>query len=312
MGVPGAIQVTLQAPSQDAMVNSWSLPAFVVSMRSASVMMGINIDGPGGAGGDLVIIRSRIADALGIQNGDEVDFFVNEIRETWRLRVRIRDDITSDILIHDLFTLKLAKSYDSGSYGSGEEVTLKSGTVLRNPSQEMWAGMKIVEKKGSAQLYFDGASRNNPHGPCGYGFHIGTDGANKCNLIQGSGYAGMERSSNEMEYEGLIEGLIWATRLDLKRLTIVGDSELIINQLTGEYAVNNDRLRALYDTVQDLLAKASDLEVTYQHIPRGSNQIADSLANQAIAARVNVTTCNWRNINALMAVDMSRYELGSY
>ncbi|KAL7530207.1 hypothetical protein ACHAXR_003362 [Thalassiosira sp. AJA248-18] len=165
--------------------------------------------------------------------------------------------------------------------------------------------MRLATTKGSAQLYFDGASRNNPQGPCGYGFHIGTDGANKSNLIQGSGYAGMKKSSNEMEYEGLIEGLIWATRLDLERLAIFGDSELIINQLTGEYAVINERLMALYEKVQALLAKNSDLVVTFRHIPRESNQIADSLANQAIATRVNVTTCNWSNINSLMATSWS-------
>mmetsp|Transcript_41393 Transcript_41393/g.86884 ORF Transcript_41393/g.86884 Transcript_41393/m.86884 type:complete len:169 (-) Transcript_41393:6-512(-) len=166
----------------------------------------------------------------------------------------------------------------------------------------MWAGMSAIQYKGSAKLYFDGASRNNPHGPCGYGFHIETDDSNKEPLVQGSGYSGMKKSSNQMEYEGLIEGLVWATRLRLTRLTVAGDSQLIIKQLTGEYSIKNHRLKALRKKVQDLLSRSDELEVNYQHIPREENEIADRLANKAIGARENVTKCNWPNINKLMAV----------
>jgi len=301
MGVPAALQVTLQAQSQDATVRNWSLPAFLVVVRSPSVMFGAGGNG-GGTGEDLVIIRSRIADALGIQNGDTVDFFVNEIGETWRLKVKIGDNICSDVLIHDLFDLGLATSFKMSS--SGSTLTLTSGKVLPQPSQEMWAGAKIIEIKGSAKLYFDGASRNNPHGPCGYGSHIErTDDASNDMLVQVSGYSGMEKSSNQMEYEGLLEGLVWATRLDLKSLTIVGDSQLIIKQLTGEYSIKNHRLKALRGKVQQLLSRSQDMEVSYLHVPRKENQIADSLANQAIETRANVTTCNWANINRLMKVD---------
>lgn len=137
-------------------------------------------------------------------------------------------------------------------------------------------GLRVVEKKGSAKLYFDGASQNNPQG--------------------------MDSASKELT-EGLIEGLVWATRLDLTNLTVVGDSELIIKQLTGEYSIRNHPLIELHGKVQDLLRPHDDLVVTYQHIPREENHIADSLANQAIATRVNVTTCNWTNINRLMSVD---------
>lgn len=299
MGVPGAIQVTLRGSSQDATVASWSLPAFIVPIKSVSVVMAMGDD-------DLVFIRRRVANALNIQDNDTVDFLINDISETWRLKVKVREDriLTSDILIHDLISLGLADSVQSGTSAI---VTLTSGTLLRIPEQEMWAGMRVIEKKGGAILYFDGASRNNPHGPCGCGFHIVTDCTNnKLDLVQGSRFSGMDQSSNQMEYEGLIEGLVWALRLDLKRLSIVGDSELIIKQLTGEYAINNPQLVVLYEKVQELLSRHADLEVSYQHIPREENRVADSLANQAIATRSNVTACNWSNINQLMRVDMNR------
>ena len=78
---------------------------------------------------------------------------------------------------------------------------------------------------------------------------------------------------------------------------------LFHKQLTGEYSIRNHPLIELHGKVQDLLRPHDDLVVTYQHIPREENHIADSLANQAIATRVNVTTCNWTNINRLMSVD---------
>lgn len=49
-----------------------------------------------------------------------------------------------------------------------------------------------------------------------------------------------------MEYEGGKASLAWVTRLDLKKLTIVGDSELVTKQLTGEYSIKNQRLKKLH------------------------------------------------------------------
>ena len=301
MGVCGTPQITILAPRQDATVRSWSLPVYLVAMPSFSVGQG--------TGDDNVIVKPRIAEALNIYDGDYVDFFVNSIGETWRLQVAVRDNIRSDVLIHDAFTLGLAEEVKCSA--SREEITLKTGTIMHNPAQEMFAGMKIIEIKGSAKLHFDGASQNNPNGPCGYGFHIErTDEADAkdTRLVYGYGFSGMEKSSNQMEYEGLIQGLVWALRLDLKKLTIVGDSELIIKQLTGEYSIKNHRLKALHKKIQEMLHASisrqhDKLEVTYLHIPREENQIADGLANFAIATGVNVTTCNWPNINRLMKVN---------
>ena len=110
----------------------------------------------------------------------------------------------------------------------------------------------------------------------------------------------MERTSNEMEYEGLIEGVLWASRLHLSQLIIVGDSKLIIKQVTGEYSIRNHRLRTLHKRVHTLLDSCDGLEVVCMHIPRNDNQLADNLANDAIETRMNVTTCNWPNINKFM------------
>lgn len=70
-------------------------------------------------GSDLVIVKSL------------VDFLVNEIGETWRLKVTVRDNISSDVLIHDLFSLQLATSFSGMKCCGG-----RSHADIGN----MWAG----------------------------------------------------------------------------------------------------------------------------------------------------------------------------
>jgi ribonuclease HI len=332
MGVSGHLQVTLKAKRSTAPASSWSLPAFAVASRSASVEMAVD---------DLVVIRSRIADALHIHNHDEVDFLFDELGETFRLKVTVSDAIDSDVLLHDFMELGLAESVQihrngvdvilkersnardsddtspssptsSSSVAASSETTTSHCTsdrapLLRLPMQEMWSGIRAAsERRGCARLYFDGCSRDSPHGPCGYGFHIvrGMYSARGDELIRGYGYAGMEKSHNEMEYYGLMEGLVWAIRLDLETLVIYGASELIIKQVKGEYNIKNPRLKSLHQKLRRLLASQPTPKCNFQLVHKEENEIANGLANLGIAAKENVTTCNWPNINRLMATDL--------
>jgi ribonuclease HI len=296
MGLPGAVQVTLRSPRPiDASVETWSLPAYGLQMKSPSVGWV--------TGKDLVVIRSRIAEALNIKDGENVEFTFNETGDKFAFQVKVKDDISSDIIMNGLENLGLTEgSYSANS--NGTTVKFKSsGRELTLGMQHMWAGMGVVHIQGSACLFFDGASRKNPQGPAGYGFHILRDGSTRKGdkLIEGYCYAGMNRSSNEMEYEALIEGLIWATRLNLNSLTVCGDSELIINQVTGKNSTNNDRLKVLHTKVKKMLERyGQELEIIFKHIPREENKIADILANQAIDTKKNVINLNWSNVNNLM------------
>lgn len=259
-------------------------------------------------GDNLFIIRSRIAKTLSIRNGDNVEITFNDTGDTFTLQVTVQDNIaccnTCDVLIHDYISLGIAESFTMDR--SGETVLFKSGNRLVPSMQYLWAGLREVPtKNGWALLFFDGASKNNPRGPAGCGFRIVRGGSSPRNgdeLVEGSCFAGANRSSNEMEYEGLIEGLVWATRLKLNMLTICGDSELIINQLTGRYSIKNHRLKALHARVTDLLQQgdAESTHISFKHIPREENQLADLLANRAIIMKKNVVTLNWPNVNALM------------
>ncbi len=144
----------------------------------------------------------------------------------------------------------------------------------------------MVSSQRRVILYFDGASRNNPRGPSGCGFHMvemdehGADG--KRTVAHGSKFLGHNVSNNEAEYIGLICGLKrlrCRNDIEVDHLYIRGDSEIIIKQLQGEYRVRSARLKPYYNEVMSLL---QNLNYTAKHIDRSKNHQADSHANRAI------------------------------
>ena len=270
-------------------------------------------------GDDLVLMQGRIAELLGIHDGDVVEFELVDVGETIRLPVKINDIIKSDVLIHDWNALGLTSRVRYGHKGA--EIVLKpSGKTLLIPGQEMWAGLKAIQYKGNIILHFKGASRGNPIGPAGYGFRI-TIGVDEnelirslvepysqgTELIRGYGHGGgMDRNTNEMEYCGLLEGLIWALRLDPKLITICGDSTLILQQVFEQVQVEDSELITLHAKVLALMdRKSSETTITYTRVPQEENRMAELLANMGIDSRENVTLCNWANVNNFMYVDVS-------
>lgn len=125
-------------------------------------------------------------------------------------------------------------------------------------------------------LYVDGAARSNP-GPAGAGIYLLKDGL----PMARKGFFLGKKTNNQAEYLALLLGLFVARKyLQLSdRLKIVVDSELLVKQLTGEYAIKNAELKKLYAKVTQLLKGVS---YTIEHVARKSNSVADKLANQGI------------------------------
>ena len=126
-------------------------------------------------------------------------------------------------------------------------------------------------------LYFDGASKGNP-GKAGSAAVLYED---KKEVAVSSKYIGPRKTNNEAEYMGLILGLILCIQLGIKRVKVYGDSQLVIKQMTGEYAVKNERMKVLYEDVRKLLTNFEN--VTFEHVRREKNARADQLANEAVA-----------------------------
>ena len=83
-------------------------------------------------------------------------------------------------------------------------------------------------------------------------------------------------SNNEAEYEVLIAGLKILKKLNAKRISVYGDSKLIIKQVKGEYQAKHSILRAYRNAVLDILKTFP--EYTLTAVPKMQNIIANFLA----------------------------------
>jgi len=294
MSCPGGLVVRVKSPRSSApyaVTPCWTLPIFAFPSKSYSIMMSI--------GDDLAVMQPRIAEALEIGEGQTVEFEILGTGESIFAPVTINDSICSDVLLHDFFALGIAESVTISFGGNVDEIVTKSGNKFSTEKQEMWAGLRLVQKKGTICLYFNGSKRSNIEGSAGHGFCIISEDGKE--LVRGYGYGGVNCDDHEMEYSGLIDGLHWAGRLDAIKLIIRGDSELTLNELKGVSQVRSPKLRTLHAEVKKLLKKIKkDAVVEFEQLSRDENVYTDRLANLGIDTKQNLTACNWQNVNRFM------------
>jgi ribonuclease HI len=126
------------------------------------------------------------------------------------------------------------------------------------------------------RVYSDGAARGNP-GPAGAGAVL-TDPAG--NVVAQLGRFLGKQTNNVAEYHGLILGLTHARQLGFREVEVRADSQLLIRQLKGEYAVRHAGLKPLHAEALRLLRSFDRYELT--HVPREENAMADEMSNRAI------------------------------
>jgi ribonuclease HI len=90
----------------------------------------------------------------------------------------------------------------------------------------------LIEPDKPLSVYIDGASSNNP-GPAGIGIVFIQD---EQIIYTVSKYIG-EKTNNEAEYIALIEALNLVLDQDIKSIKVFSDSELVVKQIKGIYAV---------------------------------------------------------------------------
>jgi ribonuclease HI len=130
------------------------------------------------------------------------------------------------------------------------------------------------------RLYCDGAARGNP-GPAGAGAVIVNPAGH---IVAKVGKFLGDETNNVAEYMGLILGLKRAKAMGIKELEVLADSELVVRQVNGEYAVKAEHLAPLHAEASALL-KAFD-KIELRHIPREENGQADAMSNRAIDERL--------------------------
>src|SRR3990167_9984364 len=126
------------------------------------------------------------------------------------------------------------------------------------------------------RLFTDGGSRGNP-GPAAVGGILQSPEG----LVAGSFKECIGISTNnKAEYTALIKGLGMSLRKNVKILTCYLDSELVVNQLNGQYKVKDADMKVLFEIVKSSLKKFEHVE--FIHVARGHNKEADKLVNEAL------------------------------
>lgn len=138
----------------------------------------------------------------------------------------------------------------------------------------------------TVQAYFDGGCQpRNPGGHCCWGYLIVSDGRK---VDEGSGHipAGPGNSNNVAEYRGALDCVraLSAMLPPPKRVTIHGDSKLVIQQITGRWRVKGGLYVPVYRELRTEVA-ACDFEIEWKWIPRAQNWEADELAHRELRER---------------------------
>lgn len=132
-----------------------------------------------------------------------------------------------------------------------------------------------------AKLFTDGGSRGNP-GPSAVAYVI-------CKMddsvVEKAGAFIGHTTNNQAEYKALLAGLERAGQLGIKKLSVYMDSELIVKQLKGLYKIKNTELIPLYNQAKKLAQMFA--EVTFIHVPRILNSLADGEVNRVLDEQIN-------------------------
>ncbi len=124
----------------------------------------------------------------------------------------------------------------------------------------------------------DGGARGNP-GPGAIGVIVRED---ETILTKYSLKIGNNVTNNIAEYEALIKALELASKYTNEEITCILDSELVVNQLLGEYRVKNPNLIPLFLKVQKL--QENFKLIKYKHVSRDDKfqVIVDGLLNDEL------------------------------
>lgn len=138
-------------------------------------------------------------------------------------------------------------------------------------------------------IHTDGASRGNP-GPSSYGFTIHDEDGKL--LVKRGKYIG-EATNNVAEYTAVLEALKHVSSLPrvksrgikgyVSGIDLYADSKLVAEQLSGRFKVKAKHLKPIIEKIKILALELGG--VSYNHIPRSKNMLADSLANLALDNR---------------------------
>lgn len=126
------------------------------------------------------------------------------------------------------------------------------------------------------QVFTDGGSRDNP-GISGCGAVLLVNGAEVSSAYK---FLSFEMTNNLAEYHGLLLGLQLAQWYGLEEIEVCMDSLLIVNQVKGEWKVNEPALAKMHQKIINEISGFKIFKIL--HVLREFNTRADSLAQEAM------------------------------
>jgi ribonuclease HI len=134
----------------------------------------------------------------------------------------------------------------------------------------------VTPEAGRLVVNVDGGARGNP-GPAAIAAVVATpDGE----VVQSRGEAIGRATNNVAEYRAVLLGIELARTLGAREVDLVGDSELVVKQVKGEYRVKDPGLRPLHAEVRQALEAFERWSIS--HVRREHNEAADRLVNETL------------------------------
>lgn len=130
------------------------------------------------------------------------------------------------------------------------------------------------------KMYGDGGSRGNP-GPSASGYVLLTMDDEV--VVKRGVYLGIT-TNNQAEYHSLKAGLEDALKRGATVVHVYMDSMLVVNQMRGVFKVKNRDLWPVHVAIKEIVSCFK--EVTFTHVPRELNKIADGEVNKALDAHL--------------------------
>lgn len=131
------------------------------------------------------------------------------------------------------------------------------------------------------KIYTDGGARGNP-GPAASAFVVYEE---EKEIFKQGDYLG-ETTNNVAEYTAVAKALEFlTTQRDITEVDVLLDSLLVKEQLVGKYKIKNENMRYFASKIKDLEKNFST--VSYTHIKREGNKVADALVNTTLDVQDN-------------------------
>lgn len=153
--------------------------------------------------------------------------------------------------------------------------------LIEKPRDTSTEHLKLATaQKGAIKLFADGGSRGNP-GPSAAGYAL----LNHDDTIieQGGEYLGIT-TNNQAEYQALKIGLARARVHGIDTVDVYMDSMLVVNQMKGVFKIKNRDLWPIHQGITAMVAQFK--HVSFSHVPRERNKIADGEVNRVLDGEV--------------------------